>query len=136
MVTYVDTSALLAWLLVDDHVPEQSFWAEALVSSRLAEYEVHCRLSALAPADDTLRQEAVELLRRLRFVELSPVALRRVLLPFPRPVRTLDAIHLASALLLWKSEPEFRLATYDRRLSEVSVELGMDLHPTVRPAET
>ena len=36
---------------------------------------------------------------------------------FPRPVRTLDALHLASALYLHDRDPDMRLATCDERLA-------------------
>jgi hypothetical protein len=45
---------------------------------------------------------------------VSPV-LTRALEPFPKPVRTLAALHLASTEFLRERQPAIRLATYDGR---------------------
>ena len=49
-------------------------------------------------------------------MELAPVVLARVLQPFPVPVRTLDAIHLATALYLTEARARVELATFDERM--------------------
>ncbi len=59
-------------------------------------------------------------LNRIAFVELSPPVLTRALEPFPRPVRTLDALHLASMDFLRRQGQAVSLACYDTRLSVVA----------------
>jgi predicted nucleic acid-binding protein len=67
-------------------------------------------------------------LGRLAFVELSAPVLERALEPFPVPVRTLDALHLASALFLRAQGQAVRLATYDDRLARAARGVGLDVY--------
>ncbi len=125
---YIDSSVVLAQLLAEDHHPGPSFWqaGRPLVSSRLLEYEVWNRINArrLAPSHaDDVRM----LLARLAFLELAPAILARALEPFPIPVRTLDALHLASIDFLRGIGQRPTLATYDRRLSEAATALDIPL---------
>ena len=70
-----------------------------MVSSRLLEYELWTRIHARRLAKS--HGEAVRaLLGRVSFIELTPLVLARALEPFPAPVPTLDALHLASLALL------------------------------------
>lgn len=124
---YVDSSVVLAQLLAEDRYPDASFWqGGALVSSRLLEYEVWTRINGRGLAGthgDDLRL----LLGRLAFLELTPPVLARAIEPFPTPVRTLDALHLASIEFLRGLGQRPQLATYDRRLSEAAVALDISL---------
>lgn len=56
------------------------------------------------------------LLGRIAFLELSRTILARALEPFPTPVRTLDALHLASLDFLRDQGHAVRLACYDAGL--------------------
>jgi hypothetical protein len=114
-VIYLDTSVALAQLLAEDHVPPPEFWDETLVASRLLEYEVWTRLHARGLGEshgDLARQ----LIHRLAVIELASPILGRALEPFPAPVRTLDALHLASLEFLRQHDPRVRVASYDERL--------------------
>jgi len=114
-VIYVDTSVALAQLLAEDRHPAPSLWKEPLVSSRLLEYEVWSRIHARGLARS--HGELVRLLLgRLAFLELVRPVLARALEPFPKPVRTLDALHLASMDFLRRQGQAVRLASYDGRL--------------------
>ena len=112
---YLDTSVLLAWLLAEDRVPPPSLWSETLVSSRLLEYETWTRLHALGLADSHA-DEARDLLGRVALVEMTPPVLTRALEPFPVPVRTLDALHLATMTFLERHGALPRLASYDEKV--------------------
>ena len=92
---YLDTSVALAHLLAEDQSPPEKLWQETLISSRLLEYEVWTRIHARG-LTRSHSDEARALLNRIAFIELSPPVLTRALEPFPKPVRTLDALHLAS----------------------------------------
>jgi predicted nucleic acid-binding protein len=113
---YLDTSVALAHILAEDRSPPEKLWQETLISSRLLEYEVwtgiHGRNLTRSHSD-----AARAVLNRIAFVELSPPVLTRALEPFPRPVRTLDALHLASMDFLRRQGQAISLASYDTRLS-------------------
>ena len=112
---YLDTSVALAHLLAEDRVPPDRLWQEPLISSRLIEYEIWTRIHARK----LTRSHADEVrapLSRLALIELAPPVLARALEPFPKPVRTLDAFHLASMDFLRKQGQSVTLASYDDRL--------------------
>ena len=125
---YLDISVALAQLLAEDRVPPPSIWEETLVSSRLLEYEIWNRMHArrLASSHGDL---ARELLQRLAFLELAPVVLARALEPFPEPVRTFDALHLASIEFLRSQRQDVALATYDLRLEQTARRMRIPIVP-------
>jgi hypothetical protein len=112
--TYLDTSIALAQLLAEDRVPPEVLWRESLISSRLLEYELWTRIHALK-LTRSHAEEVRELLSRVALVELAPPVLARALEPFPRPIRTLDALHLASIEFLRQQGQSVTLASYDNR---------------------
>lgn len=116
---YLDTSVALAHLLSEDRRPPDSLWSNTLVTSRLLEYEAWTRLHA-RDLTSSHGGHLQELLGRFAFLELSAPVLKRVKDPFPVPVRTLDAIHLASLSYLIDQGQEVSLATYDHRMMEAS----------------
>ncbi|HEY2987159.1 MAG TPA: PIN domain-containing protein [Candidatus Binatia bacterium] len=124
---YLDTSVALAHLLAEDRSPPEGLWREPLISSRLIEYElwtrIHARKLARSHAD-----EVRELLSRLALIELAPPVLARALEPFPKPVRTLDALHLASIDFLRKQGQSVTLASYDARLVNCARALRFPLY--------
>lgn len=124
---YLDTSVALAQLLSEDRIPPTRLWQEPLTSSRLLEYEVWTRVHARRLA--TSHGDAVRaLIGRVAFVELAPPVLARALEPFPRPVRTLDALHLASIEFLRSQGQPVSLATYDERLARAARDLKIRLY--------
>ena len=112
---YLDTSVALAHLLAEDRKPPESLWAESLTSSRLLEYEIWTRIHARR-LGRTHGDHVRALIGRTSLVELAPPVLARALEPFPKPVRTLDALHLASIEFLRAHGQVVRLASYDGRL--------------------
>jgi predicted nucleic acid-binding protein len=125
-VIYLDTSVALAHLLAEDRSPPDSIWEEELVSSRLLEYELWNRIHARdleRSHGDLVRL----LLARLAWLELLPEVLGRATRPFPAPVRTLDALHLASVAFLRERGREPVLATYDERMAGVAIAMGIPL---------
>ena len=91
---YLDSSVALAYLLAEDRYPSNALWDQSVVSSRLLECEVWNRINARRLQDS--HGDAVRgLIGRIAIIEMVPPVLRRALGPFPVPVRTLDAIHLA-----------------------------------------
>ena len=123
---YIDTSVALAHLLAEDRCPPASLWDRPLVSSRLLEYELWTRIHSRklsASHADAVRQ----LLGRIAFLELVPPVLARALESFPVPVRTLDALHLASMDFLRRQKQEIQLASYDERLTQAARRLKIPL---------
>ena len=112
---YLDSSVVLAQLLVEDRLPPEELWSQPLTASRLLEYEVWIRIHARRLGRS--HGEAVRaIIGRLALVELAPPVLERTLEPFPSPVRTLDAQHLASIEFLRSQGQATILASYDARL--------------------
>lgn len=123
---YVDTSVVLAALFAEDRRPAAEFWAQRLISSRLLEYETWTRLHA-KPTSDDVKSVARRLVGCVDLVEMTPIVLARALEPFPLPVRTLDALHLAAASYLKVQGAQLRFATYDTRQTEAAKRLGLDV---------
>jgi predicted nucleic acid-binding protein len=125
-VIYLDSSVVLAHLLAEERAPPASLWAEPLIASRLLHYEVWNRLHVLR-LDRTHGDDARAVMERVALIELAPAVLARALDPFPAPVRTLDALHLASIEFLRAQNQTVELATYDRRLAAAARALGIAL---------
>ncbi|MCH7490507.1 MAG: PIN domain-containing protein [Gemmatimonadetes bacterium] len=123
---YLDTSVALAHLLAEDRCPPTHLWDETLVASRLLEYELWNRLHARSLAR-THADPARMLLARVAFLDLTQSVLARALEPFPSQVRTLDALHLASAAFLRERGESVALATYDDRMAEAAEAMGLEL---------
>ncbi len=125
---YLDSSVALAHLLAEDRRPPEALWSEPLVSCRLLEYEVWNRIHArglMASHSELVRI----LLRRLALLEMTSPVLDRALEPFPAPVRTLDALHLASIEFLRGQGVEVELASYDDRQLRAADRLGIASYP-------
>ena len=125
---YLDTSVVLAHLMSEDRRPPDALWEEELVSSRLLEYELWNRIHA-RDLERSHGDLARLLLARLAWLELRPDVLGRATRPFPKPTRTLDALHLASMAFLRERGREVVLATYDERMGEVATTMGIPLVP-------
>jgi predicted nucleic acid-binding protein len=114
-VIYLDASVALAHLLAEDRIPPGSIWRQPLVSSRLLEYEIWNRIHARR-LGRTHGDEVRALIGRVSLIELVPAVLARALEPFPIPVRTPDALHLASIDFMLAHRQAVELASYDERL--------------------
>jgi predicted nucleic acid-binding protein len=125
-VVYLDTSVALAQLLAEDRSPPDDLWRKTLVTSRLFLYETWVRIHGrkLAGSHGELVND---LMGRVSFLELEARILKRALEPFPVPVRTLDAIHLASIEYLRALGQQVELATYDQRQLEAARRLRIPI---------
>ncbi|MGH9364920.1 MAG: PIN domain-containing protein [Thermoanaerobaculia bacterium] len=125
MIAYVDSSVLLRLVLGErGKLKEWRSIERALASALL---EVEClraldRLRFLRDLGDkefAARREAVyRLMEPMEVIEVNRSVLIRASQPFPTVLRTLDVIHLASALL-WReqSEADLVMATHDAALA-------------------
>jgi len=126
-VIYLDTSVALAQLLSEDRLPPIRLWNEPLVSSRLLEYELWNRIHA-RDLTATHAELARQFIGRIALLELSPPVLARALEPFPSPVRTLDALHLASLEFLRERGQAISLASYDERMIACARSLDIPIY--------
>ena len=121
---YVDTSVVLATVRCEQAVVDPSFWDQPLlVSSVLLEYETWTRLHALGEAAH-LGATANAVLGAVNMVGLSLEIGARCRAPFPSPVRTLDALHLATADHLRMKGYNVRIASFDPRLNQSAAAMG------------
>ena len=121
---YLDSSVALAHLLAEDRFPPDTLWQQSLVSSRLLECEVWNRINAhqlKKSHGDAVRN----LIDRVAMIEMVGPVLMRALQPFPVPVRTLDAIHLAALEFIRTQKQSVQLASYDERLVAAARLLGI-----------
>ena len=65
------------------------------------------------------------LIGRVAMIEMVGPVLARALQPFPVPVRTLDAIHLAALEFIRAQKQSVQLASYDERILAAARFLGI-----------
>lgn len=94
-----------------------------MASSRLLQYEVFNRIHARG-ADRSQLEQARILIGQISLIEMGMPMLERALEPFPVPVRTLDALHLASIAFLRSLGQTIELASYDQRLITAARAIG------------
>jgi predicted nucleic acid-binding protein len=137
---YAESSAVLAWLLGENagrHVREVLRRAELVMASDLALLEcdrVLIRAVTLREIDEgTAADRRAHLNAAAAHWHLWRVSadiVERARHPFPvEPVRTLDAIHLASALAIRSAVPSVELLSLDDRIRRVGKQLGFRLRP-------
>jgi predicted nucleic acid-binding protein len=135
VIACLDASVLLRVVLGQpDRLAE---WPEIEVAVGSAILEVECLRAIdrlrhrvdLPPEDVAGRREAIyRLTSEMEIVELTWPVLRRAAQPFPTPLGTLDALHLATALL-WRDgrDEETVLATHDRALALAARAMGIEV---------
>jgi predicted nucleic acid-binding protein len=132
--TYVDSSVVLRHILNDDPAFGATASSDPVGSSDLLAIEcqrVLQRERMSGHLDDRQYTEATVLLEdildRLTLIEMGPAVKRRAAGPFPTVIGTLDAIHLASAILWQETEPgaDLRILTQDRQLALCARSLGI-----------
>lgn len=135
MTAYIDTSALLRLVLREPGALEDLRSCDALVSSELIAVESartidRLRLQgALTVEEAAARLRAVtDWLEAIDLVLLRPPVLSRASAPLPTPLGTLDAIHLATALI-WRERMGVlpTMATHDSALGLAARTFGFDV---------
>ena len=137
---YAESSAVLAWLLGEpdgDEVRAGFRDAEVVVASDITLIECERVLTRAVAVGELSEGDAADRRALLRRAAAHWILLRvddevadRAGKPFPNePVRTLDAIHLASALAGSTDVPGLRLASLDRRIREGAVGMGLEVWP-------
>ena len=131
---------MLAWLLDEpgsSAVREQLAGAELVLASRLT--LVECDRVLIRAVVTSLLPEAVAAERRALLArtaehwvlfDLDPEIVERARRPFPaEPIRTLDAIHLATALLARSLVGELAVLSLDERIRRGAGQVGLPLLP-------
>jgi hypothetical protein len=123
VIAYVDSSVLLRIILRQPGALKEWKRIRQAVASALAEVEClrtldRLRIRAgLTDRDIAPRREAVfQLLQAMEVVEPTRQILSRAAQPLPTELGTLDAIHLATAILWQESEADLVMATHDLAL--------------------
>jgi predicted nucleic acid-binding protein len=122
---YLDASALVKLIVVEPESPALFEFLRARpdrASSVLSLVEVPRALRRIS-GTATVRQRARRLLGSLYIVDLDRRILAAAATFAPPELRTLDAIHLATALALGEDLSE--LVTYDRRLASAAARVDL-----------
>lgn len=142
MIVYAESSAVLAWLLGEPPGPAVRHALEAaefVVTSDLTLVECDRALHRarslghLSPQRfDELSGELRRVAARWILLRLSDEIVERARGGFPEePIRSLDALHLSSALTILELIPETAILTFDDRVRRCGGRLGFTvLSPT------
>jgi predicted nucleic acid-binding protein len=134
VIVYLDTSALLRLVLREPGALDDLRSSAGLVSSELLAVESlrtidRLRLQGALSAEEAAsrRGMAMEWLEAVDLVLLQRPILARASEPFPTPLGTLDALHLATALV-WQDRMSQTLvmATHDRDLALAARSFGLE----------
>lgn len=131
---------MLAWLLAEpggEGARQALAEAERVIASDLTLVECDRALNRAHAVGRLLEAQAAQLRSRLNATATEWILLRldadvvaRARRPFPRePIRTLDALHLASALAARTGVGELALLSLDQRIRAAALELGFDVRP-------
>ena len=134
MIVYLDTSTVLRVVLGQGAALRGFGRWERAYSSELLGIEVRRMLDRLrleAALDDAglaaAHRETAKLERGIGQVRLTRPVLRRAALPMPTIVKTLDALHLATALLLQERRGlDLVFATHDAQQTTAAHALGFE----------
>ena len=130
-VLYLDTSAVLRAALEGGTTPEME-WAigaaDTLITSRLSLVEAGRALLRLRATEQASEEELADVSRtldslwaRCEIWELTPLVSETACQVAPaQPLRTMDALHLATYLVARRRMERLELLTADRRLEEAA----------------
>ena len=135
MIAYLDTSALLRLVLREPGGLAEVRSAETLVSSELIAVESLRTIDRLRASGELTAEEAagrrttvMEWLEAVDLVLVQRAVLTRASEPFPTPVGTLDALHLATALVCRdRMHQDLVMATHDHELALAARSFGMEV---------
>ena len=140
MTLYVESSAVLAWLLDEPAGAAVRLLltsAELIVASDLTLIECDRVLHRAAALGELTEAETADRRAHLataashwHVLRIAPDIVDRARQPFPGdPIRTLDAIHLASALVARASVAGLHLLSLDDRIRRAASALGLRVQP-------
>jgi uncharacterized protein len=121
---YLDSSAMLKLMVREAETPALEAYlveCDGLLASRLAVLE--CRRAARRASHARLLQRVDEVLDAIYLLEITPAILDEAAIVEPPILRSLDAIHLATALSV--GDPQLEVITYDARLADAARSGGL-----------
>jgi predicted nucleic acid-binding protein len=131
VIAYVDTSVVLRVILGSSGALANWIDIEEYKSSVLLRVEClrsleRMRLAEHKPADEiAIRRKAVDdLMLAADLFDVTSDVLLRAGAPFIAPLKTLDAIHLATALECRKESRHLAFATHDKQLARAARAVG------------
>jgi predicted nucleic acid-binding protein len=135
VITYLDASVILRRALQQPGPVIDLGPSDARISSALAEVECFRtidRLRLLRAIDEVALGRAREVVYRAfescDLLETGDAVLERASMPFPTSLKTLDAIHIATALVYREATGNpVRMATHDRALARASRSMGLEV---------
>ncbi|MBI1735908.1 MAG: type II toxin-antitoxin system VapC family toxin [Candidatus Rokubacteria bacterium] len=138
---YLESSAVLAWLFAEAAAAAVSAVlddAEFVISSDVTRVECDRALIRARTVGALSEPRAVDVQARLdaiashwHVLRVEPAVVERARRPFPgEPIRTLDALHLASAVIASGSVDDLALLTLDERIRRAGFALGFRILPT------
>ncbi len=124
---YLDTSALTKLVLPETESRALSDWLDQHESSAKVSSEiVHVELPrAVARSNPIMLPSAMQITSGMQIVPITPRVLALAATMPPPALRSLDAIHLASALQLTEHLTAF--VAYDTRLAEAAEAAGLNV---------
>ena len=140
MIAYAESSAVLAWLLGEPRggdVQRALSSATHVVTSTLTRLECRRGIARRELQGRVTRHDverALDVFARASahwtFIDVAPEVLDRASEPFPvEPVRSLDAIHLATVLVVRPAAPAIEIIALDERVRTNAVRLGVPVLP-------
>lgn len=143
---YAESSAVLSWLLDENSaadVRRSLADAEIIVASDLTLIECDRVILRAAALGELTEAEAADRRAHLtaaashwQILRVAPEVMERARQPFPgEPIRTPDAIHLASALMARTAIVGLMLLSLDDRVRKAGRRLGLDSMPRKRDIE-
>jgi len=137
---YAESSAVLAWLLGEEtghSVREVLRHSDLVMASDLTLVECDRVLIRVVTTGEIDEAAAADRRAHLNaaashwhLCRVSPDIVERARHPFPaEPIRTLDAIHLASALAVRSAVPGVELLSLDDRIRQAAKQLGFHVQP-------
>ncbi|MBA3764940.1 MAG: PIN domain-containing protein [Actinobacteria bacterium] len=135
MNVYVDSSILLRivlgergrlriWPKITDAVASELITLECLRTIDRARIQLRLADEAVA----TRRAAVLHMIETFSLVPVGPPVLERAAEPFPTMLGSLDAIHLASALLVRETFEDLSFATHDQELAVAALAIGFHVH--------
>jgi len=136
MVYYLDSSAVLRWLLkAPGYFADYSKWSKS-VSSALLRVECNRTLGRLRLENrindaevSALKMQLQNILESIFVVGIQDSIIERASESFPTVIKSLDAIHLATLIIIQnESDRKLTLVTHDDNMIIAGTSLGISIY--------
>ena len=132
MVAYLDSSVVLRHILLGEESIRHALEFPQVVSSELLEIECRRVLHRYRLAGEltdesmaTARERLDAVLGGVDLLEMTKPIKQRAMDPFPVSVRTLDALHVSTALMVADTTDGLSLFSHDRGMNLCARSLGL-----------